>query len=1203
MADALRRYISSSIEDLEALYRAHPDDLNVLSRLVQELSFRTTRRSRQLLALAAERLAGLEPEPDGPTSASDEELLSAEGLSDYEGAETSAPADNVNAAAPARLLKDNVGSDEPPDDRKRPERLSRIRPVGTPGLPQPWVRPLNADRRLGVAADANLPQIYVAALVALIAEIKATGAGQKRYELENGVRAEGSEAVYEFPFADEADLFEDAKVEVEISGRRINASIVSISSGRLWLATGEELGGVLRRVVLLIDATALLEMLKQRIEEAYKGEISLNSAIANAVVGKGQPPPDPISIPEAPSDGILDRAQSNARRRALTASVTFIWGPPGCGKTHVLSEIVRSGFEAGKRVLVCSNTNKAVDQVLYRICESLGKQHPAMENGRIVRIGTIADAKLAAAYNEFVTIDGIVERRSADLKSRLIQVQADIAQIDQQSEKARAVLDRFVQLDNAQRNLDAQLKATNALAHTGNDLNAELQSTATKIRGLINELANRRKAVFAIFKRSEKTIQRDISNTQDRQKKLQSEIESAKTRYSEAMAKFETAKSGRDRLHAQLSGVDRSLPERIIAAADKSRVPLVAELREIETKISDLRTSVMKEAKVLGATCTKSYLAVREIGQVDTVIIDEASMVLLPMVWFVAGLAKDRVIVCGDFRQVPPIVQTSQQAVHDVLGHDVFSEVGLDGPPADDARMVMLDTQYRMNKAICGLISEPMYGGLLETATTDKEAPQSTQRPPPPYDGTLTIIDTSDLWPFESVNAFFSRFNLMHALLARNLAWHLHRQGYIQTKQDLAICTPYAAQARLISKLLDGENLGSLVQVGTVHSFQGDERDAIVLELPEGHGGARMLGQFLQGIPPKQIGARLMNVAVSRARNHLIVLANLTYLDRLLPSASLLRGILYDMQGNGRVVPGAELLKLRPIESDLRGLFDRIPLDMDAKTMGIFNQTTFDPAIEADLANAKDTIVIFSGFVTPSRVAKLGDLLRMKIADGVKVRCVTRPPKLNGTMDPSRSKNALDALERIKCIVDCRARIHEKVVLIDKEIVWHGSLNVLSHTHRTDESMTRVANAGLAKALAANMSKRRVSSETALQTIGDAENPRCEACGARSVYNEGKFGPFFYCEDECGWSINLKKTAWQGRSQATAGSDGDLPKQGPPCPLCKGKTTLRDGRNGPFYGCTNYPECKGTIDAVLGRRRNRRGYKTKSKPQRPEVQS
>ena len=115
-----------------------------------------------------------------------------------------------------------------------------------------------------------------------------------------------------------------------------------------------------------------------------------------------------------------------------------------------------------------------------------------------------------------------------------------------------------------------------------------------------------------------------------------------------------------------------------------------------------------------------------------------------------------------------------------------------------------------------------------------------------------------------------------------------------------------------------------------------------------------MLGQFLQGVPPQQVGARLINVAVSRAKFHLIVLANLTYLDRLLPSASLLRGILYDMQQKGRVIRGADLLALRPIERDLRGLFDRIPLDIDARTIGVFDQSTFNAAIEADIANAKD---------------------------------------------------------------------------------------------------------------------------------------------------------------------------------------------------------------------------------------------------------
>ena len=387
----------------------------------------------------------------------------------------------------------------------------------------------------------------------------------------------------------------------------------------------------------------------------------------------------------------------------------------------------------------------------------------------------------------------------------------------------------------------------------------------------------------------------------------------------------------------------------------------------------------------------------------------------------------------------------------------------------------MLRTQYRMDKAICDLISEPMYRRRLETAI-EKENAHVTDKAPAPYDGPLTIIDTSDLWPFESVSAFKSRFNLMHALLARNLAWHFSRDGYIKSNTDFAICTPYAAQSRLVRKLIDGEKLGSVVQVGTVHSFQGDERNAILLELPESYGGARMLGQFLQGIPPRQVGARLINVAVSRAQNHLLILANLTYLDRWLPSSSFLRGIFvrhaeeWTCHSRHRCS-----LKLRPIESDLRELFHRVPLDMDAKTMGIFNQSTFDAAIEADLSDAKTSIVIFSGFVTPSRVAKLGDLLRMKTLEGVKVRCVTRPPKLNDTMVPRTRQRGARWFREIGCVVDCRARIHEKNVIIDKEIVWHGSLNVLSHTHRTDESMTRIVNAGLAEAVAANITKHRVS--------------------------------------------------------------------------------------------------------------------------------
>ena len=391
--------------------------------------------------------------------------------------------------------------EQPPDDRRRPESLSPMRPVGTAGLPAPWVRPLDGNVSLSVPPDADLPHLYSAALSALVAEIKRTGAGQKRYELENGVREErkAGETVYTFAFTDETDLFEDAKVAVELPGRRIDASIVSISSGCLRLATKEDLGDVLHRAIILVDTTALLDALKEKIEQVGKGEITLNRDMADAVVGKTVAPTNPAPIPAGPLGANLNTAQVCACRKALTASITYLWGPPGCGKTHTLGEVVKSALGAGKRTLICSNTNKAVDQVLYTICETLGVGHPAMEEGRIVRLGRIAHDKLATKYDAYVTVDGILERRSAELKARRALVQEEIARIDAKTSGTRDILDRFAQLDNAQRSVDFHQEATNKVVRVGMDLKSEQQTILTcleEFRKRTSEPKGRRVRVF-----------------------------------------------------------------------------------------------------------------------------------------------------------------------------------------------------------------------------------------------------------------------------------------------------------------------------------------------------------------------------------------------------------------------------------------------------------------------------------------------------------------------------------------------------------------------------------------------------------------------------------------------------------------------------------------------------------------------------------
>src|SRR5258705_3937110 len=129
-----------------------------------------------------------------------------------------------------------------------------------------------------------------------------------------------------------------------------------------------------------------------------------------------------------------------------------------------------------------------------------------MNEGRIVRLGRIADEKLASEYHAYVTVDGIVERRSTDLKIRLTQAQAEIAHIDARSARARAILDRFNHLDNAQKALGFCLDATNKVAHTGRQLPAGLQSLANLIRELHEELPKRRTALLALFNSTEQPI-------------------------------------------------------------------------------------------------------------------------------------------------------------------------------------------------------------------------------------------------------------------------------------------------------------------------------------------------------------------------------------------------------------------------------------------------------------------------------------------------------------------------------------------------------------------------------------------------------------------------------------------------------------------------------------------------------------------------
>lgn len=976
------------------------------------------------------------------------------------------------------------------------------------------------------------------------------------------------------------------QIELVIGGRAVSGSLTGILQGRIVITLFENYGSHIGACVLRIDNTALIQALHDRLQKIENGEVTTFRAdfAAKVIKNEGEARP-PAPLPNR--DWGKKRPNQEQERficLALANEISWLWGPPGTGKTFALTAFTRLLYNDGKRILICSNTNQAVDQVLLQLCREMPKGDTALDDGRVVRLGRIEHDDLRREFEDTITIEGIVARKSEELHRRKTPIEAELLRLGSEIAGAESILRRFAELAGAEAALvSARAELVRAETKLNEDAAAARSATASRA-SLQNELAtwNAAGVLRRILLRSEANIRRDLANAETQmtrsngeQHKTAGVVEARRNALAQADA------TARDARHA-VAGQNRSELQRRVAECDKKRQPLRDELARIAAELEQIREAVLKEARIVGATVTRTYLRPTEFAAFDTVIIDEASMILLPAVFHAAGLATERVVVAGDFRQLPPIVQTEQKALHEILAHDVFHESGIarEAEKGTPPRFAKLMTQFRMDDQLCRPISSAFYSGELVTSENRESSPISL---PEPFAQHLTIVDTSRVWPFSTRNLFQSRFNLMHALAIRNLVLHLRDAKAIQDSGGrgmVGVCTPYAAQAKLLREVLKSHVSQQLVPARTVHGFQGDERAVLVLDLVDSI-GERNAGLFLQANQLDDTGAKLQNVALSRAKEAIIIVANLTFLDAKLPGDAILRGLLHDLQRAGRIVDVRDVLALRPVLDDLRRFGPQPEIDPEALRTGLFGGGDFARLVRLDMEQAKKSIVIFSGFITPNRVAAMGDLLRRKIAEGVRVRCVTRSPHFNGSIAPELGRSALEAIEAMGAIVDLHAAIHEKAVLVDGRVAWFGSLNPLSHTALTSELMARVEDQAFAQHLAGLLSIRRRPADGSEAESIVAENPRCEKCGGWSVFfRRGPHGPFFACEKERHWSQSLdamsRPSGQTGKRHESDADDEKALKQ--KCPKCGSAVKKRSGRFGDFYSCSRYPQCDGKVE-------------------------
>lgn len=485
-------------------------------------------------------------------------------------------------------------------------------------------------------------------------------------------------------------------------------------------------------------------------------------------------------------NGSLDENQQEAVRKALSleseCEILLIQGPPGTGKTTTITEIVKQyqRFHKHYKILITSQSNQAVDNVLEKICVS--KDNPSGED-KLFRIGNREEkmSEIAKQYTPGKVLDKILKENRERIKHNTIT-----------------------------------------------DSNPMIESKLQELQqGFLKTLET----------------------------------------LSSKMANADTTKTKGKRDN---------------------------ETFRLFTK--DIRLFF---GTLLGISSWKSFRDV----VFDVAIVDEAGRATLSEL-LVPCIKAKRIILVGDHKQLAPVVEDD---VIEKLNTD--SKKGSDEFRADKKDVTTslferlferieskskdcvylenfkhtLTYNYRAHKSICDLYSNAFYKGNLQTKPKISAAKAHNLRA---FKTNAVWLDTGKISDKEDKQKDTGKTNHCNARIIDNRLKCLKDEILSSEIKDIGIITPYKHQSSLLNRRLKSiqeeyKKAGISIDIGTVDSFQGSDRDMIIYDCVRSS-----KAENTQQTQKKRQGSKIdfiadekrLNVSLSRSKKLLLIVGDKEYL-------------------------------------------------------------------------------------------------------------------------------------------------------------------------------------------------------------------------------------------------------------------------------------------------------------------------------------
>ncbi len=333
----------------------------------------------------------------------------------------------------------------------------------------------------------------------------------------------------------------------------------------------------------------------------------------------------------------------------------------------------------------------------------------------------------------------------------------------------------------------------------------------------------------------------------------------------------------------------------------KNRIKSLSKADEVRNYLQSVRVYVGTTTSI---SSTSSLFSLK---QFDLAIVDEASQILEPHLigLFSAnnGYAIRKFVFIGDHKQLPAVVQQSEQESE--VTEERLRAIGLEncrysfferilkGHFNQPEYVYMLKRQGRMHPEISQFINENFYHSMLESVPLEHQIKENIY---PKIEGKYFIDKTDERLYSRRMIYYLSRakvdnspdtINEEEARLTAYIASRIKRFYELSGKpfdanQSIGVIVPYRNQIAMVKKELEklGDEILAGISIDTVERYQGSERDVIIYS-------TTIKKEYQVGFLTNNVFEedgmmidRKLNVAITRAREQLILIGDIGVLDR-----------------------------------------------------------------------------------------------------------------------------------------------------------------------------------------------------------------------------------------------------------------------------------------------------------------------------------